>query len=120
MIHVWKLHNNKVPNDINMEFYYNKRLGWRTELPRRHRGAKLSAQTIHDASFSVIGAKLWNLLPKNVNTCISLDSFKIQLGNFLSNIPDNHPVTNYTTINNNSILDWASQSGGLRKKLTAL
>ena len=61
IIHVWKLLNNKVPNDISMEFYYNDRLGWKTKLPKLYGRAKPSAKTIYDASFAVIGAKLWNL-----------------------------------------------------------
>ena len=120
IIHVWKLLNKKVPNDISMEFYYNDRLGWKTKLPKLYGRAKPSAKTIYDASFAVIGAKLWNLLPKDVNTHITLDNFKIHLGKFISNIPDRPPVTNYKSTNNNSILDWLSQSGSLLTKLTAL
>ena len=120
IIHVWKLLSNKVPNGINMEFYYNDRLGWKARLPKLYGRATQSAQTIYDASFAVLGAKLWNLLPKIVNTQKTLDNFKIHLGKYISSIPDKPPVTSYKTTNKNSILDWSSQSGGLREKLTAL
>ena len=120
IIHVWKLLYKKVPNDINMEFYYNERLGWKTRLPKLYGRAKTSAKTLYDASFAVFGATLWNLLPKDVNIRDDLPSFKIHLGKLLDNIPDKPPVTGYTTQNKNSILDWLSQSGGLREKLTAL
>jgi hypothetical protein len=36
---------------------------------------------------------------------------------FMDRIPDNLPVTGYTTANNNSIIDWCNQPGGLREKL---
>ena len=49
-----------------------------------------------------------------------LDTFKVYLGKFLDEIADNLPVTGYTTRNSNSVLNWSSQSGGLREKLTAL
>ena len=120
IIHVWKLLYKKVPNDINMEFNYNERLGWKTRLPKLYGRTKTSTKTLYDASFSVLGAKLWNLLPKDVNIRDDLPSFKIHLGKLLDNIPDKPPVTGYTTQNKNSILDWLSQSGGLREKLTAL
>ena len=117
---MWKLLYKKVPNDINMEFKYNERLGWKTRLPKLYGRAKTSAKTLYDASFAVLRAKLWNLLPKDANIRDDLPSFKIQLGKLLDNIPDKPPVTGYTTQNKNSILDWLSQSGGLREKLTAL
>ena len=104
-----------------MEFSYNERLGWKAKLPKLHGRAKSSAKTLYDASFAVTGAKLWNLLPKDVNTVSDdLDAFKVRLGNFLKTFPDHPPVTSYTATNNNSVLDWSSQSGGLRKKLTTL
>ena len=36
IVHVWKLLNNKVPNVMNMELYYNNRLGWKAKLPKLH------------------------------------------------------------------------------------
>ena len=57
IIHVWKLLHEKVPNDINMEFYYTGRLGWRARLPKLYGRAKTSAKTLYDASFAVQGAK---------------------------------------------------------------
>ena len=80
IIHVWKLLSNKVPNDISMEFYYNDRLGWKTKLPKLYGRA--------NASSGVIGAKLCNLLPKDINTHIKFSFYdnkfirKIQFLNF--------------------------------------
>ncbi|KAL5267666.1 hypothetical protein ACHWQZ_G004643 [Mnemiopsis leidyi] len=39
-----------------------------------------SSKTIFDASFPVNGPKLWNTLPKNANSAVTFDSFKIHLG----------------------------------------
>ena len=117
IIHVWKLLHEKVPNDINMEFYYTGRLGWRARLPKLYGRAKTSAKTLYDASFAVQGAKLWNALPKNVNTQDNLDTLKVHLGEFLGRIPDQPPTTGYRTSNHNSIVNWLNQPGGLREKL---
>ena len=114
IIHVWKLLHNKVPNDIGMEFSYNERLGRRAKLPKLYGRAKTSVKTLYDASFAFLGPKLWNALPKDANTQDNLESFKVHLGKFLDKIPDYPPTAGYTTTNNNSIIDWLSQPGGLR------
>jgi len=113
VIHVWKLLNNKVPNDIEMEFYYRERLGWRARLPKFVSRARQSSKTLYDASFAVNGPKLWNILPKEVTSQDKLETFKIHLGKFLDNIPDRPLTTGYSSANANSILDW---TGGLREK----
>ena len=42
-----------------------------------------------------------------------LDNFKINLGKYISTVPDKPPVTSYKTTNKNSVLDWSNQSGGI-------
>ena len=74
--------------------------------------APLSAKSLFDSSFPVLAAKLWNKLPESVNSSDNLDSFKIHLGHFLRQFPDQPPVTGYTTQNSNSVIDWTNQSGG--------
>ena len=117
IIHVWKLLHNLVPNDLNVEFYYRERQGWRARVPKFFGRARQSSKTLYDASFAVNGPKLWNTLPKEVNSVGKLDFFKVHLGNFLEAIPDNPPTTGYTTANANSILNLFNQPGGLREKL---
>ena len=51
-------------------------------------------------------ARLWNTLPREVNTAETLDMFKVLLGRWLDQYPDNPPVKGYRTQNGNSILDW--------------
>ena len=117
IIHAWKIHNNLAPNDINMEFYHHPRLGWRAKLPKLDSKATQAAKTLLDSSFAVHGAKLWNILPEEVNTVDKLAAFKIVLAKFLDRIPDNPPVRGYSTTNTNSIISWCNQPGGLREKL---
>ena len=114
IIHVWKLLNKRAPNDINMEFNYNKRLGTKVRLPAFNKKAPLSAVTLYDSSFAVHAGKLWNTLPEDITAITLLDSFKIYLGKFLRQFPDRPPVKGYTTQNRNSIIDWMNQSGGLQ------
>ena len=96
------------------------RLGWRARLPKLYGRAKTSAKTLYDASFAVQGAKLWNALPKNVNTQDNLDTLKVHLAEFLGRISDQPPTIGYRTSNHNSIVNWLNQPGGLREKLTIL
>ena len=117
IIHMWKLLHKLVPNDLNVEFYHRERLGWRARIPKFFSRARQSSKTLYDASFAVNGPKLWNTLPKEVNSLDKLDTFKIHLGKFLEAIPDNPPTTGYTAANANSILNWLNQPGGLREKL---
>ncbi|KAL5268810.1 hypothetical protein ACHWQZ_G002598 [Mnemiopsis leidyi] len=118
-IHMWKLLHKLVPNDLNVEFYHRERLGWRARIPVLFKRSRQSSSTIFDASFAVNGPKLWNLLPKSVNSATTLDSFKVHLGAFLESVPDCPPTTGYTAANANSMLNWCNfnQQGGLRQKL---
>ena len=64
-------------------------------------------QTIYDNFFTIKGAKLWNILPKNINIITaSLNSFKDALANFLNLFPDRPPVEGYSRANDNSLLSW--------------
>ena len=112
IIKVWKIYHQNSPNDIGIKFYVNNRLGVKTRIPSLDKNAPSSAKTLVDSSFSVRATKLWNKLPKTVNTSDSLDTFKVLLGYFLRQFPDQPPVSGYTTQNSNSIIDWTNQSSG--------
>ena len=112
IIHVWKIINNLAPNDINIQFNRNPRLGIKVVIPPIRRNVPQSTQTLFDNSFRVKAARLWNTLPSGINTIDELDTFKVALGKFLERIPDYPPITGYTTVNSNSMLDWI-QSGVL-------
>ena len=106
IIHMWKIHNGAAPNSTNTRFYHHPRLGVRAEVPTLYTGAQKSYSTKYFHSFTVRAARLWNTLPKKVNTAVTLDTFKILLGRWLDHFPDNPPVKGYYTRNSNSIMDW--------------
>ena len=79
-----------------------------------HKKASATARSTYDHSFAVRAGRIWNVLPKIVNTQKTLASFKTSLGNFLDNVPDKPPTPGYSAENSNSIIDWCSQGGGLQ------
>ena len=97
-----------------MDIKENSRLGNRVVIPALITKAPKAAVTLHDNSFPVKGGKLWNMLPKSLNQCKELDTFKCLLGKYLDNIPDQPPVRGYSTTNRNSIIDWHNQKGELQ------
>ena len=109
ILYMWKLINNKVPNDVQVSWHVCNRKGIVADVP----GIPSSVMKInssYDNFFKVKGAKLWNILPKSVNSASSLDTFKRKLDTFLQDIPDTPPVLGYTTVNSNSLLDWLGYS----------
>ena len=111
IIHLWKMLNNKAPNNIGLEFYTSLRLGIRISIPKFNHQAQRSYSTVYDNSFGIKAARLWNLLPKKVNSLTSLDPFKIALSEFMGQYPDRPPVPGYTPPNSNSLLDWCAVGG---------
>ena len=78
IIYFWKIVNGKVPNDVCAEWRLSGRNGIVACIPRLPSSvAKIN--TMHDNSFKVYAARLWNCLPKSVNSVESLDSFKLNL-----------------------------------------
>ena len=91
-IHVYKIVNNFAPNDLQMQFYRNERRGILCRLPPLVRNAKLKYQSKYDHSFSVLGGRLWNQLPKAVKHRKTVLSFKCALTKFITQFPDHPPV----------------------------
>ena len=81
------------------------------KIPSFNNKAQTSISSAYDDSFGVKAARLWNILPKDVNTQTTLVSFKIALGEFLLKFPDKPPVVGYTPPNSNSLLDWNAVGG---------
>ena len=111
IIQMWKTHNGAAPNSTNIRFYHHQRLGIRAEVPTLYSGAQKSFSTKYFHSFTVRAARLWNTLPKEVNTAVTLDTFKVLLGRWLDHFPDNPPVKGYSTRNSNSIMNWVQLLG---------
>ena len=112
IIHAWKILHGKCPNDINMVFKDNPRLGNKVVIPPLAKKATALAKTLYDNSFAVKAGRLWNTLPRDVNTQCKLECFKAKLGSFLDSFPDTPPTPGYTASNTNSLIDWFNQRGG--------
>ena len=112
IIQVWKIVNEKAPNGIDMKFSTSARLGVRALVPSFNHKAQRSMSTAYDDSFGVKAARLWNILPKEVNSQSTLDEFKVTLGAFIQRFPDMPPATGYTPPNSNSLLDWSAGGHG--------
>ena len=105
ILHLWKIMNGLISNDLNIKFSYNDRLGFRAAVPTPS-GNNYKARSLFDNSIAVKGPLLFNILPKEVNCLPTLTSFKEKLDFFLQTIPDRPPVAGYVTQNNNSLLEW--------------
>ena len=78
IIHMWKVRMAQVPNDLNIKFHYNDRLGLKVKAivpkaPQSHVGS------VYQNSFAVKGPRLWKMLPKDLTLADNLDSFKTNL-----------------------------------------
>ena len=120
LIHTYKIVNRLAPNDLNMQFYHNERRGSCCTIPAVIKSSKAKYQSLYDHSFHVIAAKLWNLIPKEIKSKPSINSFKNTLTRFISEIPDQPPIQGMPS--NNSLLDllqspWRSNCSGGRAEL---
>ena len=107
ILHMWKILNDITSNDLNITFHENRRFGIMAYVPPLNTSSSLKSKTLHDSSFSVMGPRLWNVVPKDIKSHQSLITFKCHLDIFLTEtFPDRPPVSGYTTQNNNSILEW--------------
>ena len=105
IVYMWKLRFELVPNDLGITWTFHPRLGVKAVVPRIP--DKRIKMNVYDGFFKVYGCKLWNSLPKLVNTeSTSLLCFKNRLDKHLLQIPDCPPVQGYVTANRNSLLDY--------------
>ena len=112
IILVWKIKNNLIPNDINLEFKrntYNSNIKAVLKPMPRVTGKLLS---LHENSFLIKASKLWNKLPQDVSEVKSFNVFRTKLEKFLKSFPDKPPVCGYYHQNDNSILSYGSGIGG--------
>ena len=105
IVYFWKIHQKLVPNDLNIEWILNGRLGLKAVVQRIP--DKRIKMNVYDGFLKVYGCDLWNTLPKWVNLeSTSLLCFKSCLDKHLLQIPDCPPVQGYVTANRNSLLDY--------------
>ena len=106
IIYVWKIRNNFVRNDVNLQFIKCPRTSRekvRLQPMPRTTGKKLS---IFENSFVIRAAKLWNKVPLQLAAEKSLNIFKSNLNKWLLSFPDKPPVHGYYHVCKNSILDY--------------
>ena len=106
IITIWKIANNLYPNQLNLEFYNTRRFGIKCRR-KVYRTTRVHIKTLQFNSFASIGPALFNCIPRRVKDKETLPTFKTALDKFLRTIPDEPPVSGYTTLNGNSIVEWA-------------
>ena len=76
----------QVPNDLNIKFHYNDRLGLKAIVPK---APQSNVGSVYQNSFAVKGpGRLWNMLPKDRTLADNLDSFKTNLDRLLLSFRD--------------------------------
>ena len=89
IIHAWKMRAGLAPTIPGFTFYREEeRDGRKATRPKLYGNAQDSVRTARDASFRMRAALLYNRMPEKVRLCTTLDSLKVELGNFLATIPD--------------------------------
>ena len=96
----------QVPNDLNIKFHYNDRLGLKAIVPKL-KAPQSHVGSVYQNSFAVKGPRLWNLLPKDLTLADNLDSFKTNLDRLLLSFRETPPISGDETQipNSNSLLD---------------
>ena len=105
-LHMWKILHKHTSNDLNIQFRFNSRLGYIAKIPPLNKKSTCANKSLYDSSFAVVGPKLWNAIPHQLNKISNLQTFKSHITKFLLYVPDMPPIKDYSTANSNSILDW--------------
>ena len=117
LIHTFKIFRNLAPNDVNLQFHENLRLGTQCRrLPLK--GKSLRLKTLRFNSFSHSAPRLFNLIPGEIKRAKTVDSFKSALDKLLMQIPDTPPTPGYKVANSNSLTEWGQHI--LKAKVKAL
>ena len=104
-IHMFKIYKKIITNDIGLQFYETPRHG--PKYRRKKLTAKsASVNSLRCNSFSDVGARLFNILPKKIKEAKTKQSFKHQLDKLIVTLPDRPPTPGYARQNDNSIWDW--------------
>ena len=103
IIYLWKIKNKVVPNCCKMEFREHQRTGSIRAIIKPLSKIKGRISTVYDEGFSILSARLWNILPSEITKMNSLNLFKSKLDKFLNLIPDEPPLPGYPFRCNNSL-----------------
>ena len=110
IIYVWKILNRIVPNldgVAALTTHTSGRRGLICNIPQLSSRATQRITTLRENSFAVRGPRLFNVLPRDLRAYDGeLDGFKRLLDRFLSNVPDQPNLPNYSqSAANNSLLN---------------
>ena len=111
ILYTYKILNGVVPNFQNQKFKIelreNDRRGKFCRVPPLGNQKSCRIQTIVDSSFSVLGPRLYNSLPKDLRNFVgSVEAFKGRLDKILNSVPDKPFLPGYPqqTVQSNSLL----------------
>ena len=103
ILQMWKILHQHCPNDIQVRFTNNGRRGIQADVPPLNRNSASRHQSSYDNSFSVLGPRLWNLLPSELTELSGKETFKSRLTKHLCSFPDEPTVRGSDC---NSLLEW--------------
>ena len=106
ILYTWKIKNSLVRNDIGLAFESNARRSQQRAILKplpKVKGYLLSA---FEQSFSIRGAKLWNILPTDLKFETSKNCFISKLDKWLKLFPDEPPIQGHYHRSKNSLLDY--------------
>ena len=110
IIFIWKVLQGYVQG-YDIQWKQSPRRGRLVEVAQHHREAPTAVQKAREASLSVQGAKLFNLLPRHLrdmNTGTT-DHFKAELDSWLENVPDQPTIPGrQRSAATNSLVDQAT------------
>ena len=89
ILQVWKIINGVSPNEIGMRFSESSRRGTIAIIPVLAKGCSQRNQSLYDGSFTVLGARLWNVIPADIKSLKTFLAFKEKLSRFLDTFSDN-------------------------------
>jgi len=107
IIQIWKIWKGLIPNDLELVFKDNARLG--PQCVRPNITGTSSLDTLKFNAFSSRGPALFNIIPNDVKVNRKdTQSFKGALDRFLGKFPDTPPTPGYIASNGNSLLEWVN------------
>ena len=119
ILYVWKILEGYAPNCGIEVAQENQRLGRKVKIPSLVRNGRRSVQTLREQGFQINGARLFNILPKEIREIkYHQDDFKEALDEFLSGVPDQPRIGSLVPTatdqlsgrQSNSLLAWANDA----------
>ena len=108
---MWKVLNKVMPNP-NIKFRPESRLGIQAVVPSIGVARGCAIQSKYDASFAVVGPKLWSALPGKLTLISSDKAFKSQLTSLLNILEDVPPMPGYMCAHDNSLPEVLRRANG--------